>query len=121
MMPYQQDAFLAFVNLLPKHTVDILEIGSDLAGKVTSALARKTGSRIIGMNPTSDFPAAGETGAETDSPFFIRGNGLSLPFPNGSFDAVISIATLEHVNGIRRFMSEIERERFEKLAGLPIL
>ncbi|MCZ6602757.1 MAG: glycosyltransferase, partial [Planctomycetota bacterium] len=39
----------------------------------------------------------------------VVGDGLHLPFRNGSFDAVVSEAVLEHVTDPRRYISEIHR------------
>ena len=36
-------------------------------------------------------------------------DGSCIPFPDKSFDAVLSIATLEHVNGLDALLSEVAR------------
>ena len=36
-------------------------------------------------------------------------DGRSMPFPDNSFDAVLSVATMEHVNGLDSFLAEVAR------------
>lgn len=110
MMEYQKEALQTIFHLIPKHAKDILEVGSDIPAALVQTLSNKTLARIIGMNPHRDFPNLDkEMSGENRKPIFIRGDGRFLPFDDCSFDVVFSIATLEHVNGVRKFMSEVER------------
>jgi SAM-dependent methyltransferase len=107
MMPYQNQTVDFFVRLLSDRPADILEIGSDMSGEVASALAFRTGARVVGINCDTGFPQAELM--KSGNPVFIKADGRSLPFPDNSFDAILSVATLEHVNGIDVFLSEIRR------------
>ena len=108
MMPYQKDPVEAFLRLLPQRVDSILEIGSDVSGLVASELQSKTGAFVVGVNPASDFPLDDwDTSSETIS--LMRSDGRFLPFADDSFDAVLSVATLEHVNGIDLLMKETAR------------
>jgi len=111
MKTYQSGIRLVdgFLNMLPSNSRDILEIGSDIAGKVASALAKSTGVRVIGLNLALDFPNWEKPDQERNIPFFIRADGRSLPFPNDSFDAILSVSTMEHVNGIEELLAEVAR------------
>lgn len=40
---------------------------------------------------------------------FVQGNALALPFAAGSFDAVVSFETLEHLSDAERFLAEVRR------------
>lgn len=95
--------------MLPSNTRDTPEIGSDIADEVVSASAKRTAARVIGLNPALHFPDLGKPDQERNIPFFIRGDGRFLPFPNDSFDAILSIATMEHVNGIEVLLAEVAR------------
>jgi ubiquinone/menaquinone biosynthesis C-methylase UbiE len=108
MLPYQSDTVEFFIKILQRRTSNILEIGSDIPGEVASTLAKRTGVRVVGLNSDLNFPHL-EKPVQGDNPIFIRGDGRSLPFPDDSFDAVLSIATLEHVNGIQSFLGEVAR------------
>jgi len=53
-----------------------------------------------------------ETGLAQENFTFIKANGIDLPFPDGYFDAVVSIGVLEHVEPIEnlcKVITEIER------------
>lgn len=107
MLPYQIQVVEKFVQMLQPGTTDILEIGSDIAGEVVSALAMKTGVRVTGINPSLFFPQPIEP--TQSNTFFLNADGRNMPFPDNSFDAILSVATMEHVNGLDPFMMEAAR------------
>ncbi len=109
MQPYQRDSIDKFLKLLPSDAFSILEIGSDIPTEVTTTLAQKTGVMVIGINPAFNFPDREKCGQKEVFPFLIRGDGLALPFSDNSFDAILSIATLEHVSNVKVFMAELTR------------
>jgi SAM-dependent methyltransferase len=107
MLPYQLQVLEAFTKLLPGGATDILEIGSDIGGEVASALAQRTGARVVGINPSPEFPPRAP--ANTPNIRLLRADGRSMPFADRTFDAVLSVATLEHVNGLDAFLAEVAR------------
>lgn len=109
MLQYQKDAVNKMASLLPKTgKLKVLEIGSDVSGLVSSALAEKTGSYVVGINPVSNFPQQPPS-FNDHSPSLLRGDGRHLPFSDNSFDCVFSIATMEHVNGLGLLLDEVNR------------
>jgi len=109
MLTYLEGAIDHFLEKLPPGTKDILEIGSDIPCEAASTLAEKTGARVIGLNPAPWFPRLPETVTRGNGLFLIRGDGRFLPFPDRTFDAVMSIATMEHVYGLESFLAEVAR------------
>ena len=109
MLPYQQNSVQVFESLLPKNTKTILEIGSDIPGLVVSSLAERSGALVVGINPSPDFPKCDNTISNKKTGYFVRSDGRFLPFPDNCFDFIISIATMEHVNGISELLQEVER------------
>lgn len=107
MLPYQSQTVDTFMKLLPPGAGDILELGSDMGGEVACALAQRTGARVVGINPAPEFPQLVNPGVPNVC--FLRMDGRSLPFPDSSFDAVLSVATMEHVNGLDLFLAEVAR------------
>lgn len=107
MLPYQDATVENFIRLLPGGTRDILEIGSDIGGEVVCALAERTGARVVGINPSQAFP--NHLGALPANARLQRADGRALPFAERSFDAVLSVATMEHVIGLDAFLAEVER------------
>jgi ubiquinone/menaquinone biosynthesis C-methylase UbiE len=107
MLPYQMQVMENFVQMLQSETMDILEIGSDIGGEVVNALAEKTGANVVGINPSSEFPKL--VNPKHPKTCFLRMDGRSMPFPDNSFDAILSVATMEHVNDLDDFMNEVSR------------
>lgn len=85
----------------------VLDIGS---GGIPSALIFKR-SKIICLDPLLD------TFKELDYPFkyynkrsqFIKGFAEKMPFPDNSFDAIISVNAIDHFNDLKLVSSEIKR------------
>jgi len=107
MLPYQSQIVDTFVKMLPVGTKDILEIGSDISCEVATAIAQRTGANVVGINPSEEFPAP--VGPALSNAKFTRADGRAIPFPDNSFDAVLSVATMEHVKGLDIVLSEVAR------------
>lgn len=108
--PYQRLAADTFLGLLPDPCTDILEIGSDIECRTISYLAERTGANVAGINPSPGFATSSSLRSRPPGgPHVLRGDGRHLSFADGSFDAILSIATLEHVNGIEEFLAEVTR------------
>jgi SAM-dependent methyltransferase len=67
--------------------------------------------RIVGLDPLIlHYEAAGFPLAEfTDRVTFVRGFAEDMPFPSRSFDAVISVNAIDHVDDFARTAQEISR------------
>lgn len=69
------------------------------------------GCRIVGLDPLIlRYEAAGFPLAEfTERVTFVRGFAEDMPFPSESFDAIISVNAIDHVDDFARAASEISR------------
>jgi SAM-dependent methyltransferase len=67
--------------------------------------------RIVGLDPlVLHYEAAGFPLAEfTDRVTFVQAFAEEMPFPSGSFDAVISVNAIDHVDDFARAAQEISR------------
>lgn len=65
--------------------------------------------QVVGldMDPVAVFHAAQRPSPGRCS--FALGGGCELPFPAGTFDAIVSFQVVEHVDDDRRFVSELAR------------
>lgn len=82
----------------------VLDLG---AGSCENALWLPDGCRYVGFDvSTSALVAARELGRPGDR---VRGDGESLPFTSGSFDAVLSTWVLEHLHDPPATFAEIAR------------
>src|SRR5262249_32676926 len=82
----------------------VLDVGCG-SGAVTREIARRVGrrGRAVGLDPSPALLAvarelAHEAGL-ADRMEFREGTVLRLPFPDGSFDAVVCVTVLSHVPG----------------------
>jgi len=106
--PYQKSGIEKLMEFVHEEARDILEIGSDLDCCVLRSLTELFQGTVTGLNPDPHFPKKGSIDAE--SPFSaLRSDGCDLPFKDNSFDAILSVATLEHVNNLKKFMNECYR------------
>ncbi|KPK02654.1 MAG: hypothetical protein AMK71_01500 [Nitrospira bacterium SG8_35_4] len=106
--PYQKSGIEKLMEFVHDGARDILEIGSDLDCCVLRSLSELFHGTVAGLNPDPHFPKKGNRDAA--SPFSaLRSDGCDLPFKDNSFDAILSVATLEHVNNLEKFMNECYR------------
>jgi ubiquinone/menaquinone biosynthesis C-methylase UbiE len=80
----------------------VLDVGCG-SGAVTREIARRVGSRglAVGVDPSPALLAVARELARqagcADRVEFREGSALRLPFPDGSFDAVVCVTVLSHV------------------------
>lgn len=85
----------------------ILDVGCG-AGLATNPLAKKS-YKVTGVDLAEGALEEAKKRDETKSVNYICANALSLPFENESFDAVISLDFLEHVDEPEKVVKEISR------------
>lgn len=85
----------------------VLEIGCGV-GLLGEAIKERVGSdlKYYGMDLNYD-PALTDSKRRGLSP--IRGDAINLPFPDGSFDEVVSTDVFEHVDNAKKLVSETYR------------
>jgi SAM-dependent methyltransferase len=108
LAPYQENSLNKFLGLLPANATSVLEIGSDIEYLVVDHLSSRFKGKIFGINPTPGFikrkPEEGPSNVT-----LMEVDGCIQPFEDCSFDAIISIATLEHVLDVPAFLKECRR------------
>jgi ubiquinone/menaquinone biosynthesis C-methylase UbiE len=93
-------AYLDLLDIAPGEHV--LDVGCG-SGAVTREIARRVGSGglAVGLDPSSELLAVARRLAQEaglgDRVDFREGEALRLPFPDGSFDAVLCVTVLSHV------------------------
>ena len=99
-----------FENFVPGwHDTDVLDLGCG-GGFMSVALAER-GARVVAVDPAAGAIAAGEhhareRGLDID---FRRGVGENLDLKNNSFDVVVCVDVLEHVDSVPATLDEVAR------------
>jgi 2-polyprenyl-6-hydroxyphenyl methylase/3-demethylubiquinone-9 3-methyltransferase len=90
---------------------EILEVGCG-GGLICEQLAQRQ-VVMVGLDPSEGALATARTHAEQSGLgheiYYQQGYAESLPFADGSFSAIISLDTLEHVQDLKATISEIGR------------
>jgi SAM-dependent methyltransferase len=106
--PRKQETYARFVSdvvslIGPLGGKAVLEIGSDNEAELLTQLVASGVTEATGINPV----LAGD--AQRGKIRLIKGDARSLPLPDESLDAVVSVSVLAHVTGLDEVLSESYR------------
>mgnify|MGYP006433587781 CR=1 FL=1 len=85
----------------------VLDLGC--AGGFMAEALDDRGAQVTGIDPAADAIAAARAHAAARQIGYHVGVGEALPYPDASFDAVVCVDVLEHVNDLPQVVSEIAR------------
>jgi len=84
----------------------VLDIGTG-EGQVARLASGLGLSRVVGIDPTRAQIV--EAGRRAGGPLFAGGAAEALPFPDGTFDAVVAVLVFEHIEGYEAAIAEVAR------------
>jgi SAM-dependent methyltransferase len=113
--PDYQERFVLISELLPEGSVNLLDVGCG-DGRVISNLSKiRPDISLTGVDTFSNKGVLGKFS-------YCQARLPLLPFPDKSFDAVISLEVLEHIENIQIAIEEIQRlARDQIIIGVPYL
>lgn len=79
------------------------------AGYGSHFLAIKGAKKVYGVDIDKNALKIARTYYSHPSVEYIRGDVLSLPFPDNFFDVIVSFETIEHILDTEKYISEIKR------------
>lgn len=107
---YQANAISAFLDLAQVEGARILEIGTDPGMTVLRRLIEAGATEAVGINNSREAcrvkPGAG---VDPSRARLIAGDASAMPFDEGSFDYVFSVATFEHILDLPAALAEMHR------------
>ncbi len=84
----------------------VLDVGTG-EGQVARVAAEAGAGLVVGIDPT---PAqVTEAVKRAGGPAYVRGGAGALPFPDGTFDAVVACLVFEHITDIDGAIAELAR------------
>ncbi|MED1412070.1 MULTISPECIES: class I SAM-dependent methyltransferase [Bacillus] len=99
----------AINNIVDVQDKRIIDIGCG-GGIYTKELALMGASNVIGLDFSKEIlQAAKENCSSFPNISFIHGDAHNIPFPDETFDIVISRAVIHHLQDIPTFLSEVSR------------
>lgn len=105
---YQAVAFDRFRRRVPLAGKSVLEIGSDPDFKLLRQFAAAGATLCRGLNNDPTL-FAGAAELQQDAHRLVYGDAAALPFGEGAFDAIFSVATFEHILDLPRALREMHR------------
>ena len=88
---------------------DVLEVGSGRGGGV-SYLSRYRGPRsVVGLDFSARAVALSARERGGPGATFVHGDALAMPFPDGSFDAVVNVESSHCYGDVPAFLAEVRR------------
>ncbi len=129
-----QDAFTEGADA--EYTEQIIPLAAEHLAGATSVLdvgtgegqlarvAAGAGARVVGVDPS--WGQLTEAALRGGGPVYLRAEAVSLPFPDGAFDAALACLVFEHIEGVDAAIAEVGRVlrpggRFLFLLNHPLL
>jgi SAM-dependent methyltransferase len=107
---YQANAVRRVAALGVLDGARVLELGSDPRMEVLRALHRRGARACVGVNNAERVWTGRDARTIEEGPLSLHdADAAALPFENGSFDVVFSVAVLEHVSDLAATLSEARR------------
>ena len=112
----QRTSLRRLVRDVPMTDGAVLDIGTGIGRWIPFLLKRKAGS-VVGIDIEAKRLSIASRHSENGATFFCRASASRLPFPDGTFDFVNSVAVLLHLDYESKQKAIAEIARVTKLGG----
>ncbi len=103
--------------LAPCPGATLLDVGCG-TGYFTRRFAQDANLRVTGVDPDRDWLDYARAHGHPNE-VYVAGDARELPFPDASFDFVVSVTALCFIQDQRRALQEILRAMFRQLSSQP--
>jgi len=103
--PEYEEQILPLAESLLAGRRRVLDVGTG-EGQIARLLAAR-GAEVVGIDPTANQVA--EAQRRGGGPAYARAGAHELPFPDGSFDAVVACLVFEHIEAVDEAVDEVAR------------
>jgi SAM-dependent methyltransferase len=83
----------------------VLDVGTG-EGQL-ARIAAGAGAMVVGVDPSQG--QLDEAQKRAGGPVYVKGEAVSLPFPDGAFDAALACLVFEHIEGVDAAIAEVGR------------
>ena len=100
---------LAAAELRPGREARVLDVGTGTGQMALAILDRWPSSRVVALDANADMMRTAREKRFAGRVHWTLGDGYKLPFPDGSFDAVVSVFLLRNIRDVRTALAEQRR------------
>ncbi|MFQ6100644.1 MAG: ubiquinone/menaquinone biosynthesis methyltransferase [Anaerolineae bacterium] len=87
----------------------VLDVGVGTGDMALALVHRWPGSTVVGVDSTVEMMRVGQRRPDAEKVRWTQGDALHLPFPNATFDAVVSVFLLRNVADVPGVLAEQRR------------
>jgi ubiquinone/menaquinone biosynthesis C-methylase UbiE len=94
---YRDRLFMAFPQAAPESGSRVMELGSGVGWIMEAMLERFSVAEIVGLDISANMITRAQERFADPRARFTLYDGLHMPFPDGSFDVIYSVAAMQHI------------------------
>lgn len=101
---YRDWLFAAFPAAAPKPGARAMELGSGVGWIMEAMLERFELAQVVGLDVSDNMVRRARERFRDDRAGFVLYDGRTMPFPNGRFDLLYSVAAMQHIEKHAAFL-----------------
>jgi ubiquinone/menaquinone biosynthesis C-methylase UbiE len=118
---YRDWLFSSFPDAQPAQGAKVLELGSGVGWIMEAMLERFDVADVTGLDVSENMIRRAQERFSDPKAKFVLYDGLAMPFPDGEFDTVYSVAAMQHIEKHVAFLLFEELHRILKVGGHALI